>query len=108
MKSIYFIILFLTFSPILNGQSSKFSLQDFYIYKNEIGINFTNVLGNVLSLNPENASSPYGLTYRRHMGKISFRSAVNINITKTSEDDFSNGLFINRKLNSYESWETIV
>ncbi len=103
MKSIYFIILFLTFSSTAIGQSSKLSIQDFYSYKNEIGINFTNVLGNVLSLNPENASSPYGLTYRRHLGKISFRSAVNINITNTSEDDFSNGLFINRTLNIIKS-----
>lgn len=96
-------IFLLCVSFLVRGQKAIFPMNDFYPYKNEIGINFTNVLGNVLSLNPENASSPYGLTYRRHMGKISFRSAVNINITNTSENDFSNGLFINRTLNIIKS-----
>lgn len=70
------------------------------MYKNELGINFTNVLGNVLSLNPNNASSPYGLTYRRHYAKWSLRSALNINLDNLNEDDFENGNFINRKLNT--------
>lgn len=103
MKIFYISIFLFWTSFFVQGQKMNYSMESFYPYKNEIGINFTNVLGNVLSLNPENASSPYGLTYRRHMGKISFRSAVNINITNTSEDDFNNGLFINRKLNIIKS-----
>jgi hypothetical protein len=84
---------------LLQVYGQKNDLKSFYPYKNEIGINVTNVLGNLLSLNPNNAKSPYGITYRRHFGKASFRSAYNINVTNTSEDDFSNGNFINRKLN---------
>lgn len=79
------------------GQTND--LTSFYPYKNEIGINVTNVLGNLLSLNPNNAKSPYGITYRRHLGKTSFRSGYNVNITNSSEEDFSNGNFITRKLN---------
>ncbi|MBK8668453.1 MAG: hypothetical protein IPN89_02910 [Saprospiraceae bacterium] len=71
----------------------------FYTYKNEIGINFTNVLGNVLSLNPNNASSPYGLTYRRHMKNSSFRSALNIRYGSNQTNDFSSGSFFQRTLN---------
>ena len=100
---IFYTILFSFVTCMAQSQKSNYSIDEFYPYKNEIGINFTNVLGNVLSLNPENASSPYGLTYRRHMGKISFRSAINVNITNTSEDDFSNGLFIRRTLNILKS-----
>ena len=79
-------------------QSEKITIDEFYPFKNEIGINFTNVLGNVLSLNPNNANSPYGLTYRRHLGKSSFRSAMSVDITKKVEDDFSNGNFIQRTI----------
>lgn len=102
---LFLIVLFIFFAFCAQsyGQSEKNDINTFYPYKNEIGINFTNVLGNVLSLNPDNASSPYGLTYRRHMGNISFRSAVNINITNSSADDFSNGLFIRRTLNIVKS-----
>jgi len=99
MKSLYCLIFLICFSLRSSGQSSKYSINDFYAYKNELGINFTNVLGNVLSLNPENANSPYGLTYRKHIGMITFRSAFNINVTQREENDFSSGLFINRKLN---------
>ncbi len=100
MRYIYisFIIAF-KFSLGLS-QKESISINDFYVYKNELGINFTNVLGNVLSLNPNNASSPYGLTYRRHYAKWSLRSALNINLDNLNEDDFENGNFINRKLNT--------
>ncbi|MBC7885307.1 MAG: hypothetical protein H7X99_07520, partial [Saprospiraceae bacterium] len=80
------------------GQSSKVTISEFYPYKNEIGINFTNVLGNVLSLNPNNASSPYGISYRRHNGSSSFRSAFHINVTNKEENDFTNGNFVIRTL----------
>jgi hypothetical protein len=80
------------------SQKKEISIQEYYPYKNEIGINFTNVLGNVLSLNPNNASSPYGLTFRRHYGVSSFRSAINVNVTNKEEDDFNNGSSLRRKI----------
>lgn len=82
------------------SQKDVISVKDYYIYKNEIGINVTNVLGNVLSLNPDNTNSPYGITYRRHYDNWSFRSAMNINFDNIEEDDFDNGAFFTRKLNS--------
>jgi hypothetical protein len=96
MKHLVTLLLFAIWLPLF-GQNKDIKL--FYPYKNEIGINVTNVLGNVLSLNPNNASSPYGITYRRHLGSSSFRSGFNINIINTEEDDFSNGNFITRNLN---------
>lgn len=82
----------------INGQKVNYDIKDFYTFKNEIGINFTNVLGNVLSLNPNNANSPYGFSYRRHMGNTSLRSAFNVDITNKAEDDFNSGSFIRRSL----------
>lgn len=99
MKLYYLIIVILFLALPAISQKTETSIAQFYPFKNELGINFTNVLGNVLSLNPENANSPYGLTYRRHMGKVSFRSAFNLNITNKEEDDFSSGSFLSRKLN---------
>jgi hypothetical protein len=75
-------------------------MDEFYTYKNEIGINFTNVLGNVLSLNPNNASSPYGLTYRRHYGNKSLRMGINIDWDNRTESDFTNGNFISKELDT--------
>jgi hypothetical protein len=98
----YIYILFFIIGCISFGTSQKkeYNIDDFYMHKNELGINFTNVLGNVLSLNPNNASSPYGLTYRRHYNKWTLRTALNIDINNLNEDDFENGSFINRKLNT--------
>lgn len=95
MKYLFSLVLSLI---ILQLHGQKNDLQSFYPYKNELGINVTNVLANLLSLNPNTANSPYGITYRRHLGKTSFRSAFNFNITNSSDNDFANGNFINRKL----------
>ena len=84
-------------------QKENYSIADFYRFKNEIGINVTNVIGNVLSLNPNNASSLYGLTYRRHSGKWSFRSAFNINYSNLEDEDFGSGSVFTRKLNITET-----
>lgn len=83
----------------MNGQETT-SHYEFYIFKNEIGINVTNILGNVLSLNPNNANSPYGMTYRKHLNNWTFRSAFNIGINNTSTDEFSSGSFLTRDLNT--------
>lgn len=100
MKYLFSLLLFMTVT-FLNSQTSD--LASFYPYKNEIGINVTNILGNLLSLNPNTAKSPYGITYRRHFGNSSFRSAYNVNVTNTSDEDFSNGNFINRTLNIFSA-----
>jgi hypothetical protein len=55
--------------------------------RHDIGVNFTNVLGNLLSLNPDNENSPFGLTYRYHFGKNSFRMGLNgFNNTESSNE----------------------
>jgi len=99
MRYIYLAILFSLNWNIANGQETT-SNKDFYVFKNEIGINVTNVLGNLLSLNPNNASSPYGMTYRKHLNNWTFRSAFNIALNNTSSNDFSSGSVFTRKLNS--------
>ena len=99
MKYLLNILLVMLICPsIMYGQSKRKEKVSFYNFKNEIGINFTNVLGNVLSLNPNNANSPYGLSYRRHFSNYSFRSALNLKYNKSSNDDFENGDFVNRVL----------
>lgn len=95
--------MFLCTSTIVFSQKETTSMHSFYPYKNEIGINFTNVLGNVLSLNPNNANSPYGLTYRRHLGNKSFRSAFSLLVNNEKNSDFENGFFITRTINQTTS-----
>ncbi|MFN8337593.1 MAG: hypothetical protein U0T36_01085 [Saprospiraceae bacterium] len=99
MRYIYLAIFYLLSWSIVNGQETT-SHNEFYIFKNEIGINVTNILGNVLSLNPNNANSPYGMTYRKHLNNWTFRSAFNIGINNTSTDEFSSGSFLTRDLNT--------
>lgn len=96
-------MMFLCTSGIVFSQKESTSIKSFYPYKNEIGINFTNVLGNVLSLNPNNANSPYGLSYRRHMGNKSFRSAFSLLINNEKNNDFDSGFFITRTINQTNS-----
>lgn len=91
MKKFFTLLLLLIAGRSLYSQEPNAATEDFYRYKNELGINFTNVLGNVLSLNPNNASSPYGITYRRHNGRKSFRSGLNFSFIKGAKDDFSSG-----------------
>lgn len=99
MRYSYISILVIFNFSLSIAQEKTIAVKDFYIFKNEIGINFTNVLGNVLSLNPNNANSPYGLTYRRHFADWSLRTAININVSNLNENDFENGFFLTRKLN---------
>ncbi|HLO55761.1 MAG TPA: hypothetical protein VK169_15820 [Saprospiraceae bacterium] len=103
MRFLPFLLMFLFTSSIVFSQKETTSIQSFYPHKNEIGINFTNVLGNVLSLNPNNANSPYGLTYRRHLGKKSFRSAFSLQVNNEKNSDFENGFFVTRTINQTTS-----
>ncbi|MFZ1750743.1 MAG: hypothetical protein WAU01_11150 [Saprospiraceae bacterium] len=91
-------LFFIFCSATLIAQDQTKTLSEYYPFKNEIGINFTNVLGNVLSLNPNNANSPYGLTYRRHLGKFSLRTAINVEYSQKRESDFIDNTFIDRNL----------
>jgi hypothetical protein len=93
MRILHFLI-FLTFATAVLAQKKS---DTFYTFKNQLGINFTNVLGNVLSLNPNNASSPYGLSYRRHYAKSSFRSAINGAIKSTNTTEFNSNDFPKQK-----------
>ncbi|MBK9256519.1 MAG: hypothetical protein IPM42_13610 [Saprospiraceae bacterium] len=94
MKLKFCLILFqLSLFISLNAQTDKKDNPAAkYKYENELGINFTNVLGNVLSLNPNNANSPYGLTYRRHFKNWTFRSGIDFAFTSKDNFDFSDGL----------------
>ncbi|MBK9150283.1 MAG: hypothetical protein IPM26_04500 [Saprospiraceae bacterium] len=60
----------------------------FYSYRRELGVNFTNVLGNVLSLNPNNANSPYNITFRKHGKNFTFRSALSFSFENKKEFTF--------------------
>lgn len=103
MRFLPFLLMFLFVSNFVFSQKETTSIQSFYPYQNELGINFTNVLGNVLSLNPNNANSPYGLTYRRHLGKKSFRSALSLLVNNEKKSDFENGLFVTRTISQTTS-----
>jgi hypothetical protein len=94
------VIIFICFWVSLTGQKRTKEIVPFYTYNHELGINVTNVLGNVLSLNPNNASSPYGLTYRRHWKEISFRSGINFKFFSDENSDFAGGNFQLKKLKS--------
>jgi len=103
MRFLPFFLMFVLSSSFVYSQKESTSIQSFYPYKNELGINFTNVLGNVLSLNPNNANSPYGLTYRRHIGQKSFRSAFSFLVNNEINNTFINGLFLTRTINQTTS-----
>ncbi|MFZ1523927.1 MAG: hypothetical protein WAT22_03860 [Saprospiraceae bacterium] len=98
MRILHFFI-FLTLATAVVAQKKS---NTFYNFKNQLGINFTNVLGNVLSLNPNNASSPYGLSYRRHYATSSFRSAINGAIKSTNTTEFNSNDFLNKTLKTTE------
>lgn len=93
MRLPLFAIIFICSCASLTGQKKTKEITPFYTYTHELGINVTNVLGNVLSLNPNNANSPYGLTYRRHWQTASFRSALNFRFFSDESSDFAGGNF---------------
>lgn len=64
----------------LNGQDAN----QFYKYKRALGINVTNILGNVFSLNPSNTTSPYSISFRKMGTKGGLRTGLDF-LYKTSE-----------------------
>jgi hypothetical protein len=64
----------------------------FYEHKQEIGVNVTKLLGNVLSLTAQSNSSLYGFMYAFHLHKYSFRLSGNANYTKSQIPDQITGL----------------
>ncbi|HMT51906.1 MAG: hypothetical protein IPO26_19645 [Saprospiraceae bacterium] len=103
MRYIYVFIVLLAGVSGTFAQEKQYAIKDFYLYKNELGINVTNVIGNLLSLNPNTDDSPYGVTFRRHFGKYSFRSAFNFSVKNTRTQDFFQNNFIERKLNIFNA-----
>ncbi|MEZ4909711.1 MAG: hypothetical protein R2774_02500 [Saprospiraceae bacterium] len=73
----FFPIILLLFIGIrLQAQKDKV---DYYAYRNMLGLNATNILGNLLSINPNNTNSPYSVSYRRLGRKQGFRSGIHLN-----------------------------
>jgi hypothetical protein len=67
------------------AQSKPELLNKFYTYKNEVGVNTTALLGNLLSLS-NIEDSPYGFMYARHKNKYTLR--LGFNIFTTSKNSF--------------------
>ena len=90
-----FIILTL-FQSLLTGQREK--KDRLYSYDNEINIDATAVLGNVLSLNSEVAKSPYGFGYRRHYNNHSLRLSGNTLSARSKTFEFNGIEFLERTI----------
>jgi hypothetical protein len=59
--------------------------------KDDISINITSILGNLLSLNDNSSGSPYGLSYRHFYKTTALRVSVNGSYNKsTDRDEFFN------------------
>ncbi len=84
---------FFTISMVLLMYTTTCNAQQetaFYTYKNEIGINATTLLGNMLSLT--NNATPYGAFYCRHYKKGNIRIGTDILYDKTDNFDFIGNL----------------
>jgi hypothetical protein len=100
------ILLIVCIAPLcLTAQSKKgkqesktYKNSDYYGFKNDIGINVTNVLASVFSLNGEKDPNPFSLIYRRHYSSTSLRIGTNFTYKKTSQQEFTSGAFLSRDL----------
>lgn len=92
-------LLVIATTPASFGQNydKKEAISAFFTHGNELGVNITNVLGNVLSLNPNNINSPYGLIYRRHLGSTSLRTGLDVGINSKEDFTFGNNIQSERK-----------
>lgn len=85
--------LYLLLFALVLSSSTMFAQTDpapkasFYSHKHQIGLNVTNILANVLSLNSNTTASPYGITYRRFFDTYSFRSALNLRYNSSKNDN---------------------
>ncbi len=73
-----------------------------YKYKNEVSIDATAVIGNLLSLNSERAKSPYGFGYRHHFNKYSLRVRGNTLLDNRTILEFDGNRFNERKIAEQE------
>jgi len=106
MRHLFLFIVILVTSISVIGQkiTSSSSIKDFHVHRHELGINVTNVLGNVFSLNPESDPYPYLLTYRKHLNpNIAIRTGFNLGINQSVDSGFDGNSFIERKLSTYRT-----
>jgi hypothetical protein len=89
-KIILLLVIVIYFTPLF-AQENK---QNFYLNKNEVGVNGTFLLGNLLSLT-NNTNTPYSAFYCRHFKKSNLRLGADINYDDTK--DFNSGLQRNLK-----------
>ncbi len=82
-----------------NKNSNNIS-ETYHIHKHELGINVTNVLANLFSLNADADPYPYLLTYRKHINSnVAFRSGYNLRINDFT--DFEDGF--DRQSNTFRT-----
>lgn len=81
------ILLFLAFTILWQQDSSAQNEgnRSYYFSRDEIGVNVTSVLANVLSFNANNAVSPYGIFYRRRFDRTFLRIGLDIGTEGSSE-----------------------
>ncbi len=106
MQHFYFIILFWAswFSAFGQNTNKNIAVKDFHVHTHELGLNVTNVLGNIFSLNPESDSYPYLLTYRKHLNpNIAFRTGFNLGINQSVDSGVDGNFFLERKLSTYRT-----
>lgn len=97
-------ILLATGKVICQKKRSEYNSEPFHKYTHEIGLNVSNVLGNIFSLNPDSDPYPYLLTYRKHINKnYTFRSGINLNIDQNTNTEFDNNNFLERQLQLIQS-----
>lgn len=94
-------LLYLCMASLSYGQKydREDALSSYFTHRNELGVNITNVLGNVLSLNPNNINSPYGIIFRRHLGSTSLRLGLDVGIASTEDFTFGNNVQTRKKIN---------
>lgn len=92
-------IILVTGTIFCQRKKNENKTEPFHKYTHEIGLNVTNVLGNIFSLNPDSDPYPYLLTYRKHLSSNSaFRSGFNFNVSQDSNTEFDNNVFLERNL----------
>ncbi len=79
-------------------ETKSYKNVDYYGFRNDIGINVTNVLASVFSLNGEKDPNPFSLIYRRHYKRTSLRLGTNFTYKKTRQQEFTSGDFLLRDL----------
>ncbi|MCE2788758.1 MAG: hypothetical protein LW630_02465 [Saprospiraceae bacterium] len=82
----------------IKTQLPQYKNTDFYAFPNELGIHVTQILANIFSLSANSETSPYSLTYRRHMKSLSFRLGMHVSYDQDQQEEFGNATFIIRDL----------